>query len=181
MAEDNLEPARDRRGHFVRTLDTVERDARVAELRAQQMTFSEIADRLGYSHASGARKAYERALKAIITPAAEEARTVEALKLDALERHAWKIIRTMPEDDAGNPLPLRAADVHLAAGNHILRAAARRAALFGLDAPTRLETTITNDTGTDEDVLDLLDGGSLTHQDDGGEPCPKDEPDSEPE
>lgn len=126
MAEDNSGLPRDRRGHFVRTLDHVERDAQVAALRAQQCTFAEIAEGMGYSHASGARKAYERALRAIITPAAEEARAVEALKLDALEHHARKIINTMLEDDEGNPLTLKAADAHLAAGNHILRAATRR-------------------------------------------------------
>lgn len=105
MAEDNSDLPRDHRGHFVRTLDHVERDAQVAALRARQCTFSEIAERMGYSYASDARKAHERALKAIITPAAEEARAVEALKLDALERHAWGIIRTMPRTMRATPYP----------------------------------------------------------------------------
>jgi hypothetical protein len=172
-------PARDHRGHFTRTLDTVERDARVAELRAQQFTFAEIADQVGFSDASGARKAYERAVAAIIEPAAAEARAVESLKLDAIERRAWAMVNAVATDDDGNPLPLKDGELRLAAGNQLLRVAQRRAALNGWDAPTRLESTVTSHTYVDDEVLALLEEDSATHQDDGGDPCPKDEPDPE--
>lgn len=98
-----------------------ERERDALELRIGGKTYDQIADALGYSERGGAAKAVSRALAATIQEPADELRRLEAERLDALDRVLW-------------PLAL---DGNLGAVARCLAIMARRAKLFGLDAPPR--------------------------------------------
>lgn len=119
---------RNGRGRYVRSLDNAERDAAACRLRAEGLTFDEVATRLGYADRSAARRAIEAALAATVAEPAAILRQLELQRLDALHRTAWALL------DAED------ADVRLKAIDRALRVMERRARLLGLDAPTRVET-----------------------------------------
>ncbi len=154
---------RGRNGRYTRTPDSIERDAEVVRYRAQQLTFTEIAARMGYTHASAARKAYERGIAAIARPPAEEAVKLEVAKLDEIERGAWEMFRKdhplvshgrLITDEDGNPLP----DItkNLAAADRLLKAAKRRAELMGHDTPIRADVTVHQVDATDTALVELI-------------------------
>lgn len=133
---------RNGRGRFVRSADTAVRDARATQLRAEGLTFQQIADRLGYGHRDLARRAVERALLATVRESADELRTLELDRLDRLWAEAWAVLKAdhptvshgqVVRDDAGAVVvdwrPT------LAAIDRLLRVMDRRARLLGLDAP----------------------------------------------
>lgn len=76
--------ARGRKGQFVRTVESAERDAQAARLRSQGHGLREIAEQLGYADTSGASRAITRALQAIPAAAVAELRTLESERLDQL-------------------------------------------------------------------------------------------------
>ena len=94
---DHARQRRDRNsmGRFVRSLDTVRRDAAAAEYLADNpgATYVEIAERFGYSHRSDAKKAIERAKLDIVRPAIDKLIATEAEELDALYTEACAILR----------------------------------------------------------------------------------------
>ncbi|NDB57289.1 hypothetical protein EB001_02385, partial [bacterium] len=61
---------------------TLEKEAKVLELRRGGLTFDMIAERLGYASASGAHKAYVTACNRIIYADVVETRKVEMDRLD---------------------------------------------------------------------------------------------------
>lgn len=157
------EKKRGQRGRFTRTPDTIERDAEVVRLRAQQHTFAAIANRLGFANAGGAQRAYERGIAAIIRPPAEEAVKLEVAKLNEIERGAWEMFRKehplvshgrLITDDDGNPLP----DItkNLAAADRLFKAAERRAKLLGLDTPVKVDATVHQVDARDAELLEMV-------------------------
>lgn len=124
------------------TPSVIEREAEVLKLRRGGLTFDLIAKELGFSHASGAHKAYVNACKRIISSDVEEIRNIEAERLDIAQSAIWRKV-------LGGEIP---------AIQTLIRIMERRARLFGLDAPTKAQVEVTTyDTGTiDAEVQRLV-------------------------
>jgi hypothetical protein len=101
-----------------RRLSAAERQVEALRLRAAGEGFDAIASVLGYAGRSGAHKAVMAGLVATLREPAEELRTLELERLDALWRGIW------PAACAGDPKAL----------DRALRIQERRAKLLGLDA-----------------------------------------------
>ncbi len=84
MATSSHGRSRGRNGQFTRSVDSAERDAEAARLRAQNLSFREIAERLGYADDSGAHKAVSRALAAVPAPAVGELRALSTARIEYL-------------------------------------------------------------------------------------------------
>jgi len=144
---DNDTTGHDGHGRFIRTIDTAERDAECAHLRARDYTYQQIADATGFTSRTGARFAVERALARTITEPGEELRRIELMKLDALARAAWRVLearhylvsqgRLIRLED-GAP-PLEDDGPVLQAIDRLLKISERRSKLLGLDSPVRME------------------------------------------
>lgn len=84
--------ARDTRGHYIRTPETAERDARAAQLRAEGRTFQQIADELGYSDKKSAHDAVRRALREIVKGPAEKLIALHVERLETLYEKALEVL-----------------------------------------------------------------------------------------
>ncbi len=104
-----------------RAIARAEHEAVALELRKAGATYDEIARRLGYSNRSAARRLVVRALDRTVSEPANELRTLECARLDALLQALW------PKAMEGNPRSVEVA----------LQVMERRARLLGLDAPPR--------------------------------------------
>lgn len=143
--------ATDKPGRKQRTIDTAERDADAARLRAQGKTYQTIAETLGWTHASAARKAVQRALVAVVQEAGDELRVLEVERLNDLLDRAYQVMDTVHyahsagklieryDAEQGRFEPLRDSAPILGAMDRVLKIMERRAKLLGLDAPTRHE------------------------------------------
>ena len=98
-----------------------ERQARAIELRKAGLGYAAIARQLGYGGPSGAYGAIMTALRALTREPAQELRELELARLDDLLLGLWADARK------GNVAKI----------DRVLKIMARRAALLGLDAPTR--------------------------------------------
>lgn len=135
------------RGRFTRSPTTAQRDAKAVAMRAAGATYDQIAQALGFSSRSVARRAVERALVETCREPADALRTLELERLDTMSRRAWVILqgpyplvsagRVVTDPATGKPLddyrPV------LAAIDTLLRISERRAKLLGLDAPTKVQ------------------------------------------
>lgn len=108
-------------------LAAAEKHRQALELRRGGATFAEIAAMLGYEGPSGAYRAVMGALRRTLQEPADELRSLELSRLDALLMAVW------PQATRGN----------LGAIDRALRIGERRAALAGLDGPQRVEQTVT--------------------------------------
>lgn len=139
--------ARDQHGRIVRTPDQMERDHQAAALKSQGKTFREIGEHFGITP-QGAFDMVKRAIADIPRENTEELIALELAKLDAVEAKAYEIMTkhhayVSPSGkvvyDEGERLqddgPV------LAAMDRLLKVAAQRAKLLGLNAPTRTELT----------------------------------------
>lgn len=138
---------RDRKGKFVKTLESAERDREACRLRSRGLTYQAISDRLGYGGEPNARRAVQACLVAIQIEGAEELRRLQLDQLDYLTVQALNVLESahytttqagrVATDADGRPLvdhgPV------LAAIDRLLRIQERRAKLMGLDAPQRTE------------------------------------------
>jgi len=113
------------RGGFIRTEESAEADGEALRLRSRGMTYREIGEALGVDHSTAYRRA-QRALTSVVVEAVEEHRTIELLRLDALQSSLW------PKALEGNLQAVKA----------ILSIMERRSKLLGLDAPQRTHTTL---------------------------------------
>lgn len=106
------------------------RRARAVQLRGQGWTYAEIAEALGVAE-STAYADVTSALAARKDEGVRIMRAVEGDRLEGLERQLQKVL-----DEAGG------ADVDAVTkvAGTLVRVAERRARLFGLDAPARIET-----------------------------------------
>ena len=105
-----------------RELSAIEKQLEALEMRKAGLPYQKIADALGYSNHSGARKAVIAAMKKTLREPAEEVRELEIARLDDLINAIWHF-RAKPE--------------YL---DRILKIMERRSKLLGLDAPTKLDT-----------------------------------------
>lgn len=96
-----------------------EREARALDLRLLGYSYDRIAREIGYAHRSAARKAVDRALKAIPREAALELRQIELERLDLLQR----------------PLAPQIVRGHLPSIDRMLKIMDHRAKLLGLYEP----------------------------------------------
>lgn len=102
-----------------------ERQREALELRKTGMSFQLIADKLGYATAQGAYAAVKVALQKTLREPAEELRTMELERLDALLTATWLAAeRGVPQ-----------------AVDRVLKIMERRAAYLGLDAPKKIAPT----------------------------------------
>ncbi len=104
-----------------------ERQRQGLELRKAGATYQQIADQLGYKHASSASKAVKKALDSLVTDSAEDLRVIEVARLNHMMLAIWDRIQ------GGD---LKAID-------RGLRIQARMADLMGLDAPSKTESSHT--------------------------------------
>jgi len=98
-----------------------ERQARALGLRKAGHGYATIARELGYASASGAHKAVDTALRALVAEPAAELRALDLARLDELLVGLWIDARR------GN----------VAKVDRVLKIMQRRADLLGLDAPQR--------------------------------------------
>jgi len=113
-----------------RELDALDRQMQALELRKAGVSYSDIAKNLGYKSASGAFAAVRSALKKTLREPADELRTLELERLDAL----WFTYYPMAKRGDRQAM------------DRCIRIMERRARLLGLDAPQRTEQTVAGPT-----------------------------------
>lgn len=153
------EATRDGRGRYTRCPDTAASDAQAAALRAQGATYQAIADQLGMGHRGDAHKAVQRALSATLKEPTEALRLLEGERLDRLTEQAWEVLERRhvvvsngrvvrrqvgtrtADDGTEHPVYEELLDDGpvLAAIDRLLKISERRAKLYGLDAPTKVQ------------------------------------------
>jgi hypothetical protein len=111
----------------------IDNELRVLELRRTGMTFTAIAQVLGYADHSGAIYAYKNAMKRVLKEPAEAIRDLEVARLDELLTVAYN----------------QALEGDLQALTVALKIMDRRARLLGLDAPTTVKQEVTTWDGGD--------------------------------
>lgn len=136
-----------------------EKEARIIELRRTGATWEFIAKVTGYANASGAYKAYQRALGKIVQPKIDELRAVEVDRLDRLQFAIWE----------------RAKDGDIKAIDAVLRILDRRTRILGLDAPTKIQAEIVTYDGSileehTQRIIDLVRSTRVTESDMGSDP-----------
>ena len=147
MDDPNARP-HDGNGRFVRTVNTAERDAEAARLRARGYSYQQIADELGWSSKGDAHHAVKRVLADTVKEAGDEVRALELARLDGLHRAAMDVLErehvTVSNGRvvALNETPLPDDGPVLAAIDRLLKIQERRARLLGLDAPTKQAISI---------------------------------------
>lgn len=116
------------------------------QLRIAGASLQQIAERVGYSHASGAHAAITSALREML-PEQEraDARRLELAKLDRLEMAAWPAALT--GDDRAQAT--------------ILRCVAMRSKLLGLEAPAVLDVRVREGEMVRVEILEVLNDETL--------------------
>lgn len=71
------------------TPEQIERERQVLELRQAGVTFEAISQRVGYTNRGQAHRAYTRALARVHYPEVQQARQLEAARLDRLQQAHW--------------------------------------------------------------------------------------------
>lgn len=121
------------------------RDAQALHFRAQGWTYQRIANELGYTNESGARKAVQRATEHAPQEVRDEAKALILADLYALKQAAWKVLETNHITISqgrvvtidGTPVPDDGPI--LDAIDRILRLDQEIAKIYGLYAPTKHE------------------------------------------
>jgi hypothetical protein len=136
-----------------------EKEAKIIELRRTGATWELIAKAVGYANASGAYKAYQKALNRIIEPKIEELRATEIDRLDRLQFAIWE----------------RAKDGEIKAIDAVLRILDRRTRILGLDAPSKIQAEIVTYDGNileehTQRIIDLVRSTRVTSGDMGSDP-----------
>lgn len=156
---DGVERPKDGKGRFIEHPDTPARDAEAFRLRAKGLTYDEIAIAQGYYDKSHVARSIKRHLANTVPPAADEYRNIMDSQLDELYRRGLAVLDAKhytvshgqivyhPDDNefgAGPRIPLEDDAPVLAAIDRLLKIQARRAALWGLDAPTAQRIQVQN-------------------------------------
>lgn len=143
-AEPQTSRTRDGKGRYAAELETAVRDAEALRMRARGAAFRDIAAQLGIS-VSTAHDAVQRALAAHSEEPAAQVRALELQRLDALYVRVMEVLdRKHVTVSNGRVVhlgdePLQDDGPVLAAVDRALKIQARRAALLGLDMPTKVE------------------------------------------
>ena len=114
-----------------RNIDTAIRDGKAAQLRRDGLSYRQIAKAMGCSVA-GAHDMVRRALREAIREPAEELRTLELERLDALYAKVMVIVDTGSTKEVLNAI------------DRALRIMERRSKLLGLDAPLKQDLRVTD-------------------------------------
>lgn len=146
---DNSGPPRGGNGKFVATIESAERDAEAAMLRARRRTFQQIADELGYADKGAAHHGVKRALARAGRDTVNEARALMLDHLDELIQEFWaiarrrhvlvqqgKIVREMTPD---GPITLTDDGPTMEALAQIAKLEKQRADILGVLAPKRID------------------------------------------
>src|SRR6266851_3323103 len=104
-----------------RDVNAATRAATALQLRAERLTYDEIARRAGYSGPSASRKAVLREMDRVVVKAVDELRTQELHMLDVMHTEVWQLF--MDKKNKGR----------LFAADRLLAISERRARLMGLD------------------------------------------------
>ncbi len=115
------------RRQTTRKVVTLETKVAALELRKQGVSYVKIAEMLGLAGPSSAYAAVVTGMKDVLQEPAEELRTLEVTRLDALIEKLW------PQLD--HPL------LGLQAADRVLKVMERRARLLGLDSPVKIAPT----------------------------------------
>ena len=107
-----------------------QKEAQALELRKSGLTFTRIADALGYADPSGAHLAVKRALASTLQEPSDELRKLEVERLDALFNIMYR---------------QAVVDGQRTAAERCLQIMDRRARLLGLDAPQRFQHEVNAD------------------------------------
>ena len=133
------------RGPSPRTLAIRERRNKALRLRADGMTYDEIAQKLEYKSAANAGQDVQRALVASTREASAEVRQIELARLDILWTKAMQILcRRHVTVSQGRVVVRDGKEIiddmpALAAIDRLVKIQERRAKLLGLDAPLKHE------------------------------------------
>lgn len=119
-----------KQGVINRDVNAAQRSALAVKLRAQRLTFEEIAKRVGYASAGACRNAIQRELQRCAVQEVDEMRAEEGRALDLLQAAVWPL--AVP-DDADDPNASKK-KVNFFAIDRVLAIMERRARLYGLDA-----------------------------------------------
>ena len=130
------------------TPDEADRHRMVVDLKRIGWTFDEIAEHVGYADRSGAKRAYDAALKRWGTAAVEDVRASEGERIDQLWRRVSTAIAQLGKDADPNQLATLA--------NSAIRISGARRQLFGMDAPRQVEITGEDGGPLRTDVGDIL-------------------------
>lgn len=151
------------KGAYERRINTAERDAQAARLRAQHLTYDQIATELGYADRGHAYQAVQRALLAAVKEPAEELRQLELERLDTLARTCEGILARhhvmvshgrIIKDDDGQVL-LDDGPV-MQAVDRLLKIQERRAKLLGLDTPVKADVTVHQVDARDAELMEMI-------------------------
>ena len=133
-------------GRYITTIDTIQIDTQIAELRAQGLTLRQIAAEIGYESESGIARALERAYARVPAEGGQLARRIELDRLDRWTRKAEEILanpgpqvdrlgRPVINEKTGQPYPNQ--EIVLQAIDRLVRLSERRARIMGIDAAKR--------------------------------------------
>lgn len=125
------------------SIATLDKERRALEMRRAKASYTDIARAVGYSSASGAYEAVQRAIKRHTQGNVEELRREELDMLDRLHLAHWPAA----VGTQNNP-----ADV--SAGYFVLKVSERRARLLGLDAAVAIKATVTD--AVDAEIEELI-------------------------
>lgn len=105
-------------------IEKFQRMKKALEFRAQGLSYDGIADECGFANAKAAKDAVWKCMEETLRDTADQTRKMEGRRLDSLMMPFWK---------------KATADADKAAALVCLRIMERRAKLFGLDAPQKME------------------------------------------
>jgi hypothetical protein len=140
-------------GRYIRTDDSVRRDAQAAGLRSQGKTFQQIADTLGYSDKGSAWRGIQRARRDAVIEPVTRLIEVEAAELDELYARALEILDrhhitvqqgrvvTMLDVDSGREVPIPDDGPKLQALQVALKIRESYRKLRGLDAEKKINVS----------------------------------------
>lgn len=128
------------------TPDQADKYREVVRLRAAGLTFEEIGNQVGYASRSGAKEAYDAALRYWGRESVDQLRTIEGERLEQLWRFTFGRILSTPETT----------DEFVKLVNTAVRISGQRSSLFGLDAPKQVELTGENGDPIKTDVGAML-------------------------
>lgn len=162
MANPNQDARGNYNGRYVRTLDTIKRDAEAARLYGQGFSYREVGEQLGISKRA-AISAVQRAAREILKGPAHEVLALHTSRLEWAYGKAVEIAEAehlvvshgkVICDADGNPLrdhgPILAALREARATLESFRA------LMGLNQPVKIDATVTEVTQQDVELQEML-------------------------
>lgn len=145
-----LRPASQRRGRAGHDpAETAAVRTQAVRLRLAGLSYSAIAEQLGFTDHSQVRNLVVRALNRVEFTAVEEYRDIESARYDEVQRNLWPLVIGPRDPAATGYVP---PETRLKAIDSFLRLSKRRADLLGMDAPKRIEVS----SGATADVEEAL-------------------------